>query len=197
MKTFDELEDFTVAGPSLQTFMDGFGGFALIASQILLEENLGRESGDGLVKFDPHEWVPLKNLMRALDRIGKEYGSPILRQVGSSVPNYIDLPPHVTNIDIALQSVNVAYHMNHALKGQPMFSPETGEMLEGIGHYRIERTKGRNQSICKVDSAYPCPMDEGLMESMARRFERTANIKHEPGSCRDKGGPHCTYTIEW
>jgi hypothetical protein len=177
--------------------MDGFSNFGLLASQILLDEQLGKDDGSGMAVFGKDEWCPLKNYMRAIDRVGNEFGDYTLRQMGASIPKYIPLPPTITNIHQALSSVNAAYHMNHAINGVPMFSPVTGVMQDGLGNYGYEHVAGKSQIICRVDSIYPCSFDEGILHSMALRFEAKATIRHQPGSCRKKGETHCTYVINW
>lgn len=199
MDKYEQLNDYTVSGRSIQgTVMDGFAHFTLIASQALMDEGLGKDDGSGVAKFDLDFWYPMKNYVRAIDKIGTQFGEVTLRQLGGAIPKNLDLPPHVNSVDAALGSVDIAYHMNHALNGTSMFSPTTGQMVEGIiGHYGCERVKGKQKFICRVNTVYPCAFDESILLAMAKRFAPTAISKHEPGSCRKTGHSHCVYTITW
>jgi len=186
-----------VLGVSMSNIVSGFGSFSLLASQIILEERLGRDDGNGMAVFEPDAWYPLPAFLKALERIATEFGDYTLRSVGASVPKNSRFPDFIKDIHSALQSVDVAYHMNHAIHGEPLFSPATGQMREGIGHYGYKRVEGKNKIICEVSGPYLCAFDEGLLAAMAQRFEPTANLRHEPGACRKTGASACTYTITW
>jgi hypothetical protein len=198
MRNYEEFENYRVLGAAIQpTVVTGFGNFSILASRVLLDEKLGKDDGKGVATFDPNEWCPLKNWLRACDRISNEYGEYILRQMGNSVPQHVPFPPSIADVESALFSVDVAYHMNHSKNGVPMFSPQTGEMQEGIGHYLCKRTPARKEIVCVCDSLYPCAFDEGLLQAMAQRFNPTATLTHQPGSCRKRGNPSCTYVVTW
>ncbi len=88
--------------------------------------------------------------------------------------------------------------MNHAVRGQPLFSPDTGEMGEGIGHYVCQGVEGKKQFLCECSTPYPCAFDQGLLLAMAQRFEPSATLAHlELARCRNRGGSRCTYAISW
>lgn len=197
MRNYDEFSNYRVLGAAIQpTIMTGFGTFSLLASQVLLDEKLGKDDGNGVAKFDPNEWCPLQNWLRAFDRINSEFGEYILKQMGNSVPQNIPFPPSIADVESALTSIDIAYHMNHSRDGVPMFSPESGKMQEGIGHYVCKRTPNKQEMTCVVDSLYPCAFDEGLLQAMAQRFSPSATLKHT-GNCRKRGGASCTYVITW
>ena len=196
--TASHLDSFTILGVSIQVVvMGGFSNFTRLASRYLLEEKLGRNDKTGLAQFSPGEWYPLVSYLRVLERIDRDYGDSTVKQMGSCVPKYIPLPPTLTDIEQAFGAIDVAYHLNHGCGGKPMYSPETGVMTEGIGHYTCQRHPPQKQLSCRVDSVYPCAFDEGLLLTMAQRFEPTAALRHEPGTCRKTGGPQCVYTLTW
>jgi hypothetical protein len=198
MARYDEYEQFQVLGSNLRNIQDGFGSFSLLASRIMLEEQLGIEDGQGMALIDPEKWYPLQNNLRAFERIQTEFGDYVLRQMAMAVPKYAKFPPHIKDIYGALLALDVTYHINHAHKGVPMFSPQTGEMLEGIGHYQCTPVPGRKQLLCDCSNPYLCSFDQGLVLAMALRFEPTATLKHEnPSHCRSKGAPNCLYSISW
>ncbi len=192
------LENIQVLGSNLSNVMHAFGNFELLASRIMLDEGLGTESRQGTVQFDKEQWYPVTRWLAALERVGREYGEFVLGQAGLAVPKNAVFPPFVTNIDSALKSVDVAYHMNHALGGTPMFSPDTGKMLEGIGHYGYARVADQKQITLECDTPYPCVFDSHLLQAMAQRFESTTTVVHDAARpCRKRGGSSCTYIVRW
>jgi hypothetical protein len=197
MQTFEQFSDVDVLGANLQTIVDGFGNFSLLGNRILLDEGLGASGGDGSIMFQRDQWYPLAAFLRAFDRIGKEFGAYIQHQVGLAIPKHALFPPTVVNIDTAIQAIDVAYHMNHAIHGVPLFSPATGKKTERIGSYGYERQDSKKLIVSKCTTPYPCPFDEGILTSMAQRFERTSSVKHVPGTCRSRGNPFCVYHISW
>ncbi len=46
--------------------------------------------------------------------------------------------PPMENLEQALRSINVTYHMNHRLNGIPLFNQATGEFTAGIGSYDLQ-----------------------------------------------------------
>lgn len=192
------LENIQVLGSNLSNVLNAFGSFQLLASRIMVEEGLGAESVDGILQFERDRWYPLSRWLATFNRIGREYGEAMLGQVGLAVPKNSVFPPFVTDIDSALKSLDVAYHMNHAVNGTPMFSTTTGNMLEGIGHYGYFRVPGKKQIIAECDDLYPCPFDLHLLQTVAQRFESTATVIHDTtGPCRKRGGRSCKYIVKW
>jgi hypothetical protein len=196
MWTPEKLAKVEVLGANLQAILDGFGSFSVIASRVLLDSGLGTEK-DGVAHFQKDKWYPLNPILEAFERITQGFGVYTLRQVGSAVPKNALFPPNVVDIDSALQAVDVAYHMNHAIGGQALFSPQSGQMTEGIGHYGFERVPDKKQIVSTCDSPYPCGFDAGLLLAMAQRFEPTATLVHSTAGCRNQGADSCTYTLTW
>jgi hypothetical protein len=197
MQTPDQFEDVDVLGANLQSIVDGFGTFSLLGNRILLDEGLGISGGDGSITFKKDQWYPLGAFLRAFDRIGREFGAYIQNQVGLAIPRHAPFPPSVVDIDTAIKAIDIAYHMNHAIKGVPLFAPDTGKKTDRIGSYGYERQPGSKLIVSRCTTPYPCPFDEGILKSMAQRFERTSNIKHVPGACRTRGDGYCIYHISW
>ena len=196
MAHHDDYTHFQVLGANLRNIIAGFGSFGVLGSQIMIEEKLGTAGPNGMIQVEPEQWYPLVGNLRSLERIQKEFGELVVRQTAAAVPKNAPFPPTVFDIHTALNSVDVAYHMNHAVNGQPMFSPDTGEMREGIGHYTCRSVEGRKQFLCECSAPYPCAFDQGLLLAMAQRFEPSASLAHlEPAHCRNRGGASCTYSI--
>jgi hypothetical protein len=193
----DDLQQYQVLGANLKSIMEGFGSFTLIASKFLLNEGIGTPDETMLAQFEPNQWYPLDGFMRVFDRIHGEFGNYTLRQVGIHVPKNAPLPPHVTDIHSCFASMDAGYHINHGFKGQPMFNPATGEMTDGIGHYKYVPVPGANHIKIEVDVPYPCPFDEGLVIALAQRFKPAATVTHDKAGCRSRGSSSCTYHVTW
>lgn len=198
MQNYDTYEPFRVLGSNMQNIVEAFGSFSLVASMILSEEGLGVQGADGIAKFEAEQWYPLKGNLKALARISGEYGEFVIRQTAAAVLKNATFPPSVNDILSGLQSLDIAYHMNHAIGVKPMFSPTTGKMEEGIGNYLCKPIPGKKEIQMVCNNPYPCSFDQSLIQSMARRFEPTANVVHlDPANCRGKSGTSCTYSVSW
>ena len=79
-------------------------------------------------------------------------------KIGSQVPKHAPFPPTLTDIHTGIAGIDVAYHMNHRKNGQVMFNPESGTMLEGIGHYRYERVPDRSGFWCTAKTPTPATL---------------------------------------
>ncbi|ATB33374.1 hypothetical protein [Melittangium boletus] len=197
MQTYEQFADVDVLGANLQSIVDGFGTFSILGNGILFQEGLGNRGRDDSISFEKDKWYPLATFLRAFDRIGKDFGEYMHRQVGLSIPKNAPFPPTVVDIDTAIQSIDVAYHMNHGVNGVALFSPATGKKTDRIGNYGYERQVGKKLILSKCSTPYPCAFDEGILTSMAQRFDRTSSVTHAPGSCRKKGAAFCIYHIAW
>jgi hypothetical protein len=198
MRSHTDFGRFQVLGSNLQIVIDGFGSFTLIANSILVEEGLGTHDGSGTVKFDGSRWYPLERWLNVMKRIEKEFGHLLLYQTGMATPKNAVFPPTVTDIHSALKCMEVAYHMNHAVQGEPMFNPVTGEIREGIGHYGYAHAPGKNLITIESTTPYPCDFDQGIIIAMAQRFQPTALLSHDASKpCRKSGGESCSYHVTW
>ncbi|MFY0576429.1 hypothetical protein ACN28S_20625 [Cystobacter fuscus] len=122
-------------GHNMSTVSSGLGSFWRLASRFMLEESMGTTGPDGLAQFDSDAWYPLTGHLRVLERIRKDFGEVALRQVGASLPRFARAMPADSDVHSAFQHLDVMYHANHAVNGQPMFSEHTGQLQDGIGHY--------------------------------------------------------------
>jgi len=196
----DDLKKFQVLGSNLQATLGGFGSFTLIASKFLLEEGIGKGDETGMAHLEPDQWYPLDAWVRVFDRIHGEFGNFTLRQVGMHIPKNTKLPPQIKDIHTCMQFMDLSYHFNHGINGKHMFNLETGEMKEGIGHYRYisnPPAQGVQKISLEVDSPYPCPFDEGVVTAAAQLFKPNASVAHDKASCRSRGGTNCTYHVTW
>ncbi|EPX56268.1 hypothetical protein D187_007610 [Cystobacter fuscus DSM 2262] len=185
-------------GHNLGIVSSGLGSFWRLASRIMLEESMGTTGPDGLVQFESEAWYPLAGHLRMLERIRKDFGEVALRQVGASIPRFARAMPAGIDVRAAFQRLDVMYHLNHAVNGQPMFSEHTGQLQDGIGHYLARPFARHKQILCDCTGPYPCAFDEGLLLAFARSHEPSAMLTHlEPGMCRTRGAARCTYSVAW
>ncbi len=187
-----------INGQTVWSVVDGFPLLKFIPSKILIAEGVGEKGGGGIVKIDPEGWYSQSAWLRAFKAISAKVGSDTLYEIGCKIPENAIFPPTVVDVDSAIASIDIAYHMNHRKRGEVMFDPETGQMLEGIGHYGFERVPGENKIISVCRNPYPCHFDRGIVFAMARRFEDNAEVVHDDSKeCRREGAQSCTYVVTW
>jgi len=191
-----DLKEIETTGAGIDSTVRGFGAFSLLATGYLTAEGIGKEGPDGLIIVDKAGWYPLRAYVKAFDRIAQEVGKTVVFQVGRSVVENVQFPPHVKTIQDVMNSMDVVFHLNHRLRGKPMFDLNTGKMEEGIGHFSPKH-EGPNKIVMTVDTPYQCEFDRGTVEGMALHFQPKAKVTHNPGSCRARGGTQCAYTITW
>jgi hypothetical protein len=197
MMNRDDLKDFQNLGANMQAIMGGFGSFTMIASKFLIGEGIGTPDDSMIAQFEPTAWYPLDRILRVFDRIQAEFGNFTLRQVGMHVPKVAPLPPQIVDIVSAFEALDIGYHLNHGKNNEALFNPATGQMKEGIGHYKCVHTKGTNRISIESTGIYPCSFDDGLVTGNAQRFKPMAMVTHDKASCRIRGGSVCTYHITW
>lgn len=188
-----------VNGQTVWAIVDGFGAFSMMGSRYLLNEGIGEKGPDGIVRVQPERWYGQEAWLRAFEKIGTEMGDSALHLIGLKIPANAIFPPWVVDVDSAVKSVDVAYHLNHRKRGEVMFDTNSGAMLEGIGHYGYARPDPKvNRIVSVCDNPYPCAFDMGILTTMARKFARLARVEHQPGApCRKSGADSCTYEVTW
>jgi hypothetical protein len=196
---FVPFEDgIEVNGQTVYSVIEGFAAFKKVPSDIFLNLGIGQRGDDGLLRMAPDEWVPQALWLRGFAEIGRAVGTGALFAIGLKIPECAIFPPHVTDVRTAIQSIDVAYHLNHRKGGRVMFDPATGTMLEGIGHYGYAPVAGEPRILSKCSNPYPCDFDKGIITAMARRFAPNAWVDHvEPEVCRKKGASSCAYLVTW
>ena len=187
------LPNVEVTGEGVLSVVDGMGVFKNRALKILSE--------NGISQPTKGQWYPQQAFLDSFRIIAETIGSKTLHAIGRKVPENAHFPDDINDIESALQSIDVAYHMNQRLNGVPMYDPSTGKMLEGIGHYHYQKL-GENKIKMKCDTPYPCDFDHGLIEAMARKFKPPGclfvEVRHDDTTkCRTKGDESCTYYVEW
>jgi hypothetical protein len=185
-----------VSGDCIGAILDGFRQYPTVAMKYLSKYGLIKKDAKSS-DVDRTAWYSLDGWLAAYQGIADEVGVNSLYNIGKQIPKNAVFPPHVTDVHTAIQSINVAYHMNHRKDGVVMFDPQSGSMLQGIGNYGYEQ-KGERTIVCVCENPYPCDFDRGLVTAMATRFENFARTTHdEKAPCRKKGADTCTYVVTW
>lgn len=186
-------DDVEVEGQTVYAVIDGMGAFRRYAEAILAQH--------GITNLVPDAWYPQQAWLDAFRTISERIGDNTLYAIGRKIPENVQFPPDIQSLEQALQSMDVAYHMNHRRNGRVLFDPTTGAMAEGIGHYGYELLEPRRiRMLC--NNPYPCDFDRGIIAAMAERFKppsalvlRVEHDSHAP--CRKQGADSCTYTVRW
>jgi hypothetical protein len=187
-----------VSGASLAAILDGFKQYPSIAMKHLVKHGVIKNAGATWTEVDKSGWYPLETWLAAHDAIASEVGINALYSIGKSIPKAIPLPPHITDIFMLMGSIDVVYHMNHRKNGVIMFDPQTGMMLEGIGHFVTTIDPQEKRVIVVSNTPYPCDFERGIVGGFASRFDANARTIHDSNApCRKKGAESCTYVTWW
>jgi hypothetical protein len=187
-----------VNGQTAYAIIDGFKEFKQVASTFLLQEGIGRRRPDGLAQVDPGAWFAQEAWLRAFENIATRLGDAALFRIGMAIPKNARFPPWVADIDSAIRSIDIAYHMNHRRQGKELFDAQSGALAEGIGHYGYLRKHGKSEIVSVCNNPYPCAFDRGILTAMARRFQARAVVTHDDTrACRKRAADSCTFIIAW
>jgi len=186
-----------VNGTTIMAIVDGMGPIARLTKIFFKRVGLPEN-----IVSDTEHWYSQQQWLDAFRLVSEKVGEKSLYNIGKSIPENAQFPSNVVDIESALSSIDIAYHMNHRNnKGEVLFDPSRPEseiMLEGIGHYGYEKITGENKVIMVCENPYPCDFDRGIITAMAKRFKKTATIEHDDSKpCRKKGASSCTYIITW
>jgi len=184
-----------VSGGSVHAVIAAFSLTPSVASRYLSEHGILRVQGQ--VNVDRNDWFSLDSWLSAYEAIARSSAISLFN-IGMSIPKNAKFPPHIKDIESAMNSIDVAYHMNHRKSGRPMFDERTGKMVEGIGHYECRRAPNENKIICTCHNPYPCDFDRGLLTAMAGAFAKNAKVVHDDnGPCRKRKDDMCKYIVTW
>ena len=161
---------------------------AVVAAMALVQERaLKMLAEQGITPLEKERWYPMERFLKVFRTIQTEIGVNTLKAVGRKIPENAMFPPDIVTIEDGYRSIDVAYRMNHRGPGN-------------IGGYHYSPLGERTgKMVC--DNPYPCPMDEGLLQAIGKRFRPAdsvwVGVEHEPGACRTDGAPSCTFHISW
>jgi hypothetical protein len=189
--------EIEVSGESLGAIVDGFRKFPAVAQKYLSQYGF-LKPGQSINELDRTAWYPQEKWLAAFEALTNEVGVNSLYSVGRGIPENAIFPPHLTDVYSALASLDIAYHLNHRKSGKVMFNPETGAMLEGIGHMIATPVPGESRVVVVSDDPYPCDFERGVIGALAKRFEPGSRTTHDADApCRKKDAESCTYVVWW
>ncbi len=194
--TTQRFTGIEVDGRNVQNVLAAFRLIPRIAVDVLTKHAIGRLGPDGTIETEPGAWYALDAWLVAMNDILDRVGPAKMREIGTLVPTYASFPPNITSAAEAMQACDFAYHLNHRKDGTVMFDPATGTLIDGIGHYRFERTDERRGTMT-CDDPYYCDFDRGIMIGLGTRFATKTHVTHADGGCRKDGADRCTYLIRW
>ena len=185
--------DVEVNGRTVLSIVNGMGLLKNLGLKILTNNKIENPQKG--------RWYNQQYWLNAFKQISEEIGSYTLFEIGKSIPENAEFPPHIDSIHNALASIDIAYHMNHRLNGTPLYDPMTGKLREGIGHYKYIKI-GDKQVEMLCDNPYPCDFDHGIIYAMVNKFKpsnsQIVNIEHDyVKSCRSNGDNTCSYIVTW
>ena len=124
------------------TIMSIAAGLGTPAHRILAAHGLGN--------IQASHWYPQQSWLDAFKEISAGTVNAMLDlvSIGMAVPENATFPPDVATIESALESLDVAYHMNH----------RGGE----IGHYYCTAVNSKQVDLV-CQNRYPCDFDYGLI----------------------------------
>lgn len=166
-----------------------------------VEERLSILEKHGIILEDA-EWFPLEAWLNAFSELANKLGDMNLFLIGSNITRHAKFPP-IKSLREALESLNIAYHMNHRINNQILYNEKTGELYEGIGDYLlISYDEEKCEAIMKCTNPYPSKFDEGIITQLVELYKPNRNRLHSVKASnklpqRTLGGDSCTYIINW
>lgn len=161
----------------------------------LLNEN-------GIEELKEGEYYDLQSFLNAFKDLGEKIGEMNLFVIGKTVMEKVEFPP-MENLEQALVSIDIAYHMSHKKNGKDMFDPSTGKILDGIGNYEVQKYDEVNRTaVVLCSTPYPSKFEEGILVQIVRLFKPKdslrAKVTLDPTKeTKRNGADTCTYIITW
>ncbi len=143
----------------------------------------------GIVDLKEGEWYSQDAYLKGYEEIGKLKGSATMFMIGSAIPSNAVFPEDIDTLEKALNSIDLAYHMNH----------RGGD----IGYYKVVSfDEEKRKAIMECKNPYHSIFDKGLITAMvvkflpmdSKNFEVILDTEKES---RMDGADSCTYNITW
>lgn len=186
-------QDVEVRPEAVDVFVAAFDTFPSIGQKYL--------SRYGVAPVPPagtRPYIPLTSWLGTFQAVLNDIGPNALFRIGVRIIKNPYLPPSLNEVESALRHIDIAFHMSHRKGGRAMYEPATRTMLEGIGHFAVERPGPGNRVLVRCDTPYPCPLEHGIVSGVAAHIDpRAVVVHHEPHLCRMKGADRCTYLATW
>lgn len=190
-RTFTGIE---VSSSGIKVLSAGLKLFPSLVDGILAKHHLpvpGPNDGPEV------RWFPLDAWLTVLDAIFTKVGPNALFTLGTSIMVNPEFPPWIRDVESATAALDGTYHRSHRRNGVRMFDDASGQMAEGIGHFRARRLAGQQAIEVACDTPYLCELDHGIVTGAVRAFDPKARVAHVPGKCRHGGADDCTYLVTW
>ncbi|HTJ50370.1 MAG TPA: hypothetical protein VL443_13010 [Cyclobacteriaceae bacterium] len=146
-------------------------------------------SKHGIVDPQPLDWYSQKLWLDAFREISETFGVHTLFAIGEAIPQNAIFPPEINDLKKALESIDIAYHLNH----------RGGE----IGHYTLTSfEENKKLAIMVCNNPYPSEFDRGIITTMVKKFVPRGSLIYDVQLDRTKetrldGAESCTYIITW
>lgn len=176
---FDEKVE--VKGEAILSIVNAF-----VSKEQKMKEIL---KNNGIENPQSGNWYSQASYLNGYKEIGKTFGPAILFRIGTVIPDNAVFPSNVNSIEKALNSIDIAYNMNH----------RNGE----IGYYKVmEFDKENRRAVMKCKNPYHSIFDRGLILAMLIKFmpKDSTNfdvVLDKTKENRLNGGDSCTYNIYW
>lgn len=185
-------EGIEVNGATIMAIVDGMGVFKSLAKKFFEKAGLPEK-----IYAKDDIWYSQQKWLDAFKLIAQKVGPNTLFQIGTKIPENAIFPNEINNIEQALQSIDIAYHMNHRNSKKEILYDGT-HMKEGIGNYSYKKILNEKKIIMTCRNPYPCDFDIGIISAMAKRFVPTTSIEHNDNkACRKDDSESCTYIVTW
>jgi hypothetical protein len=173
-----------VTGEVLMAFLAGFPEEFRSSGFRILEKH-------GLADPQTNEYYTLQNLLDAMKEISDSFSTQMLSRIGEQIALHAVLPPGIDDLEKCLESIDVAYHMNHR-----------GGEIGSYAYKPLGTEGGLGRAAMTCLNPYPCAFDRGVIEGFAKRFKSSGSydvvVRHDDSQpCRRKGDESCTYVITW
>ena len=170
--------DVEVNGETVMSTVNSFPDFMKNVAMNILNQN-------GIINPEPGMWYSQQAWLNSFKEISDKFGSNTLFQIGKAIPANAKFPPEIDNIEKALGSIDIAYHMNH----------RNGD----IGYYKlVSHNKNAKKLIMQCRNPYPCDFDRGIITAMARKFQNGVEVELDSGKpSRKDGADESWYVITY
>ena len=185
------MAEFKVYEPSVEVLGEVVAAFIAGFPQGTEKVGLGILERQGIKDPRLGEWYPLQSFLDAMQEISQNLVTHMLTRIEEKIAINAKLPSGLDSLEKCLESIDVAYHMNH----------RGGE----IGSYTYSRNGspgGLQQAKMVCTNCYPCTFDLGVLEGFSQRFKPKdaagVVVRHDDSQpCRRKGDDSCVYIISW
>ncbi|SIR27049.1 hypothetical protein SAMN05421858_2059 [Haladaptatus litoreus] len=132
----------------------------------------------GIPEPQPGEWYSLEGAINALDELVDVIGPRTVKTIGKEIPETVEWPPAIDNVEAALTALDDVYQMHH--RGD-------------VGYYEFEKT-GETSGRMVCETPYPASMDQGIVEGIVKKFNNSgAFVQVE----EDEAAAERTFEVSW